>query len=188
MATGQARSRELRGALLISPEYLALNHEMHERNPRYGTSGGKRADQVHAVACSIGAHDVLDYGCGKGDLRAALVERFSPLVFNVHEYDPAIYGKDEPPAPADLVFCGDVLEHIEPDCLNAVLNDISRAAKELVFLVIATTAAKKTLADGRNAHLIVAPVEWWAPKLMSRWEMKLMRGGENALMFVGAAK
>jgi hypothetical protein len=32
--------------------------------------------------------------------------------------------------------------------------------------------ALKTLPDGRNAHLIQEPVEWWLPKIMQRFDLQ----------------
>src|SRR5688572_27897097 len=145
--------------MLISPQYARLNAELHRTNPHYGTSSAKRAAAIRAEAGRHGCRSVLDYGCGKGGLRAAL--GFS---LDVREYDPAIEGKNERPKPADLVVCTDVLEHVEPECLDAVLDDLRSLALKAVFLVVSTVPSKKTLADGRNAHLIVEPLEWWLPR------------------------
>jgi 2-polyprenyl-3-methyl-5-hydroxy-6-metoxy-1,4-benzoquinol methylase len=68
---------------------------------------------------------------------------------------------DAAPEPHDIVACTDVLEHIEPDCLDDVLKDIRRCTKKVAFLLIATRPAIKVLADGRNAHLIQQPYTWW---------------------------
>src|SRR5262249_17383902 len=89
------------------------------------------------------------------------------------------------PQAADLVACTDVLEHIEPECIGAVLDDIASLVRHLVFLVIATQPAKKTLADGRNAHLIQEPVQWWAPPLMRRWDTIALLGRAGEFPFIG---
>jgi hypothetical protein len=144
-----------------------------------GVSGAKWAPMVHQLAGDLQAKTVLDYGSGKGTLKSALLDgRWSAtmmqhgLPYEVFEYDPAIAGKTEKPASADLVVCGDVLEHIEPDCLEDVLDDLRNIAQKAVFLVVATRPAKKVLSDGRNAHLIVERSWWWLPKILSRWELK----------------
>lgn len=154
---------------LITEEYRALNKALHASNPLYGTSGAKHAGFIADVAKWLNATTILDYGCGKQDLGLAL----SHLL--VTGYDPAVEGLDETPEPADLVVCGDVLEHIEPDCLEAVLDDLKRCALKGIYLVVATVPAKKTLADGRNAHLIQQPKEWWLPKIMQRWDLRFFQ-------------
>ncbi len=76
------------------------------------------------------------------------------------EYDPAVAGKDLPPEPADLVVCTDVLEHIEPDCLDDVLSDLARLTKKVLLVNISTRPAVKVLADGsqRPHSPDVAPI------------------------------
>jgi 2-polyprenyl-3-methyl-5-hydroxy-6-metoxy-1,4-benzoquinol methylase len=146
--------------MLISEGYRKLNRELHNTNRAYGTSSGKHVPIVRELAQSIGAKDVLDYGSGKGLLKEGIGEGLT-----VREYDPAIDGKETPPEPCDLVICTDVLEHIEPECLDDVLSDLARVTRKLGFFTIATRAAMKTLADGRNAHLIQEPGNWWLARL-----------------------
>jgi hypothetical protein len=173
--------------MLISDEYRALNAQLHRDRPDYGTSGHKWADAVMMLAKERGANTVLDYGCGKRTLRGAL-----PLLnerdFRLYEYDPAIPGLDAAPSPADLVVCTDVLEHIEADCLNAVLDDLRRCTRKVAFLEIATRPAVKTLADGRNAHLIVEPPEWWLPKLDARWSSVGVFAGSGSFVYIGVPR
>lgn len=166
---------------LIGEEYLALQRELHGRG-NYGVSGHRWADNVLALADKLQAKSILDYGCGKGMLgwQIRAVFKLRPLPFEYFEYDPAIEGKDAAPLPADLVVCGDVLEHIEPEHLEDVLDDLRGLARKAVFLVVSTQLAAKVLADGRNAHLIVKPSLWWLPKILDRWDLNSFqdRGGE----------
>ena len=164
--------------MLISDEYRRLNAQLHERGD-YGVSGHKWAALADELARRVNAKTVLDYGCGKGTLGAALRQQ-EPLPYAILEYDPAVAGKDEKPLRADIVICGDVLEHVEPECLFDVLDDIHNIARAAVLLVVATRPAAKVLADGRNAHLIVEPASWWLPKIMDRWRVVQFsdRGGE----------
>lgn len=165
---------------LYTPEYLAQNKALHALGG-YGTSGHSWATDVAHVHRSIKAESALDYGAGQQTLSMALPD------LNIRGYDPAIPEISEPPEPADLVICTDVLEHIEPECLDAVLDDLRRLTIRAVFLVIATRPAKKTLPDGRNAHLIQAKAIWWMPKLMSRWDFRQITDlhGGMAFMFFG---
>jgi hypothetical protein len=152
--------------MLITPEYLAMQRQLHADPRGYGTKGSKWAPTVLHEVNWLGAKSVLDYGCGQGSLGRAL--RDEPGL-SVREYDPAIAGKDAPPAPADVVVCTDVLEHIEPDCIDAVLDDLRRVTLRRAFIVVSLVPAGKTLADGRNAHILLQPREWWAEQLGRRF-------------------
>lgn len=145
----------------------------------WGASGYSHAGRVDAFAMEIDAHSILDYGCGRGTLKKTLIGEFSdkrgeklpgfgwhPDLIN--EYDPGITGKDQLPTWAhDLVVSTDVLEHIEPKCLDSVLKMMRRLAGKGLFLNIATTLAKEILPDGRNAHLIVEGESFWLPRLLA---------------------
>jgi hypothetical protein len=143
---------------LISEEYRALNAQLHADNLAYGVGGAKHAPTVIKLTEELKTQSVLDYGAGKGYLARE-------LPFPIWEYDPAIPGKDAAPRPADLVICTDVLEHIEPDHLLAVLDDLRRCTRRVGYFVIHMGPSGKTLADGRNAHLIQKPAHWWKTKL-----------------------
>jgi hypothetical protein len=168
----------------ISPEYIELNRKLHETNPQYGANGHRYAPMMLEQARECGALTVLDYGCGKGTLAPIL--RANGL--ETFEYDPAITGKDARPGVADLVYCGDVAEHIEPEYLDAFLDDLKRVTGKRLVLIIATRPAVKTLADGRNAHLIVQPLEWWLPKLTDRFALARLQATRGEIVFIGDAK
>ena len=146
--------------MLISPEYAALNAGLHKSNDAYGTSGGLYTADVMRFCAALKARSVLDYGAGKGLLRKSL-----PQTLDVREYDPAIEAISARPEQADIVTCTDVLEHIEPECLLEVLEDINGLSARGVFLSIACRPAKKFLSDGRNAHLIVEKPMWWLGRI-----------------------
>ena len=142
---------------LISEEYRDLNAELHASSRKFGSHGHRWASRVSAFLDE--GYSVLDYGCGKGMLRQFV----GPIV---SEYDPAIKGKDQEPDPADLVVCTDVLEHIEPDKLDAVLGHLATLTKRRLLFNIATKyAINHLLPDGRNPHLIVESPDWWKAKL-----------------------
>lgn len=153
--------------MLISEAYREQNRKLHEDRPDYGSGSHRWAKLVTDICEHRGLHSVLDYGCGKGALKAAL----SGL--DVREYDPAIPGKDAAPEPADLVVCTDVLEHIEPELLDAVLDDLARLTGKVGLLVASTVPARKCLPDGRNAHLIVESADWWRERIAARWDVAL---------------
>ncbi len=153
---------------IISPEYLALQQELH-LNPNYGVASIEYAPIVRDVLNGSKAQSLSDYGAGKQNLKMAL-GRLGKSDFAYFPYDPAFpdYGT---PQPADLVCCIDVMEHIEPDYVDAVIADLASITRKLGFISIATGPAIKVLADGRNAHLIQKPSSWWLPKLCEYFEI-----------------
>ncbi len=140
--------------MLISADYLDQNRQLHESEPLYGVSSWKEVANVETLCRMYKTTDVLDYGCGKGRLADG-------LKIDIQSYDPAVPEFTKRPWPADLVICTDVLEHIEPDCLFSVLDDIRNLTRVAGYWVIATRKASKLLPDGRNTHLIIQPYEWW---------------------------
>jgi 2-polyprenyl-3-methyl-5-hydroxy-6-metoxy-1,4-benzoquinol methylase len=146
---------------LISSEYKRLNAEKHASSPEYGTRSGKHLTHIAGHANTYGITNILDYGCGKAELEEGLKEGG----FKVTSYDPCIEKYSVRPLPADMVVCTDVLEHVEPEYLDNVLADIAGLTKQYAYFNISLMEAMKTLPDGRNAHLIVQPWQWWAEKL-----------------------
>lgn len=167
---------------MISEEYRRVNAEMHKVNDDYGRMGQRYADHVRATAAVVGGKSILDYGCGKHTLRNAM-----PEWQDFREYDPALPGFDAPPDPADVVVCTDVMEHIEPEHLDAVLDDIQRLAGKGVFFVITMVPAGKLLPDGTNPHKICETEAWWLPKLMARWRLWAFENGPKRFFFMGRA-
>lgn len=144
--------------MLISDAYRDLNVQLHRDSAAFGSRGQKWAPRVAYLAAQSGCRTILDYGCGKSPISVSGLD--------VRGYDPAVFDHATRPEPADLLVCTDVLEHVEPGCLEAVLSDIRALARWMAFLVIATRPSDKFLADGRNAHLIVEPMPWWQTRLL----------------------
>ena len=154
---------------LISEHYRELQEELH-RNPGYGVASVEYAPLVADYVRRNSVHEMLDYGAGKGRLGEEL-DWLVPWELTVHHYDPAVPRWSATPAPAPFVACIDVLEHIEPERIDAVLDDLQRVTSQTALFTIHTAAAAKTLADGRNAHLIQQPPEWWLPRLLQRFDL-----------------
>lgn len=152
--------------MLITPGYVRANAALHDKHASYGAFGARWADRVRALLARTGGASVLDYGCGKGTLGRALEG------VDVRDYDPGVPGKDALPEPADVVVCTDVLEHIEPDCVDDVIAHLGGLTRRAAFLNVSTRRAAKTLADGRNAHLIVEPSEWWRERIGRRFRIE----------------
>jgi hypothetical protein len=156
-------------APLISEEYRRMQQQLHE-NPQYGIASVTYAPLVAEVLDATGTSELLDYGAGKGRLGLALGAQIGrPL--KIHHYDPAIPEWSAPPEPCGFVACIDVLEHIEPQWLDNVLDDLRRVTVGMGLFTVHTEPAVKTLPDGRNAHLIQQPPSWWLPRFFERFEL-----------------
>lgn len=116
----------------------------------------------------------LDYGCGKAELheRHRLQELWRLDVLD--KYDPGVVEWCEPPSRSyDLVFCTDVMEHIEESDIDSVLRHIHSMTRKVAFFSISTRLASKLLPDGTNAHKTVKPEKWWRVKLSEAFPDKL---------------
>lgn len=158
-------------AVLISDAYRAQQEALHE-NEHYGTVSVSYAPLVSEICNKLEVQHLLDYGAGKCRL-------FQNLKVNhrmtLQAYDPGVEKISAPPVPAEMVACIDVLEHIEPENLDNVLDDLVRLTEAVGVFTICTAPAKKALPDGRNAHLIVQPMEWWLPKIWERFDIQTVQ-------------
>ena len=165
----------------ISDGYLAMQQELH-KNPNYGVASLGFAPVVLGLMQQTGVRSLSDYGAGKCNLHKALQERG----FKDYEYFPydPVFPEYGPPKPAELVCCIDVLEHIEPDYLDTVLDDLQSITRKFGFFSVHTGPAAKVLADGRNAHIIQRPTSWWLPKLCERFEIVHLQRAPGAFWVV----
>lgn len=154
----------------ISEAYRLQQQALHN-NPDYGVASLQFAPLVKEIMTHRKVRSLSDYGAGKCNLRKALND-LGTTGFDYFPYDPAFpeYG---PPRPAELVCCIDVLEHIEPDYLPSVLEELAALTKDgRGFFSINYEPAIKTLPDGRNAHLIQEQPSWWLPRLCAHFEIR----------------
>ena len=171
--------------MTISDDYRNAQKQLHE-NPNYGVASLQYAPIVKEVIQQIGATSISDYGAGKCRLRMKLKE-LGLRKFRYFPFDPAFpeYGE---PKEAELVCCIDVLEHVEPLYLNDVLIDLRKITTGHGFFTIHTGPAVKTLADGRNAHLIQNPASWWLPKLCDHFEILHLQASPGGFWIVVSPK
>lgn len=169
----------------ISNEYRKLNTELHTNSPDYGVSVRTLEVAMEPVSNLIAvtkAKTILDYGCGKGKFIEALSRKWPEV--EVRGYDPAIEKFSEEPSNCDVVISFDVLEHVEPECISQVIEHIANLTGIAAMLNVATKPAKKILADGRNAHLIVEPHSYWRELLDQHMKIVIEEEQANSSLFV----
>ncbi len=168
---------------MMTDDYRRMNEQLHRDYPTFGANGNRYSEVVDAMIAANDFKSVIDYGCGKGTLLRSLLSDVQKT-----NYDPAVPEFSTAPDSADFVVCTDVLEHVEPDCLDQTLGDIWELARMGVFFVIATRPAKKTLPDGRNAHLIQADPRFWLPKIWQYFNVKSCTWNGRELTITGSVK
>ena len=152
----------------ITEEYRQLNQQLHETpGVKYGYNGAAQAETVKALAKQYRCASILDYGAGKRTLSAALKQMGCK---DVRDYDPAIPEIAAPPRPADCVVCSDVLEHVEPELVDNVLDDLKRLTRKVAFVRICTVpCTSKALPDGSDPHRSVHDADWWHERISQRF-------------------
>ena len=154
----------------ISDQQLALNRSLHKADPAFGSRDQASGLASHLPLALVRMHErglcssMLDYGTGKG-LLVERLRRELPSGITVTGYDPAVerWAK-RPQSPHDILTCLDVLEHIEIDLIDDTIKDIKSLTKRFCFIIIDLQPAVKKLADGRNAHVLLAPSDWWVAR------------------------
>lgn len=164
---------------LISDNYKKMQQVLHERG-NYGTASLGFGGVVSDILNKTGAETLLDYGCGSMQNLRNVLQPARSVQYN--GYDPAVDEYAEKPDPADIVVSIDVLEHIEPEFLDNVLDDIQALARYWCFLSVHTGPARKVLADGRNAHLIQEKPGWWLERICKRWDLLSFQKTEQGFM------
>ena len=69
----------------------------------------------------------------------------------------------------DMVFCTDVLEHIQEKDVDKALSELVRISKKYIFCTICSI--KSTMFPDLNLHLTIKPRQWWEDKF-SRYPLK----------------
>lgn len=166
---------------LISEQYRQQNETLHESG-KFGTIAEKYAPMIGKIMDKLEVTHLLDYGCGSNlSLMKTLKVGHK---FKYQAYDPCVERFSAPPVPAEMVVCLDVLEHIEPDCIDDVLDHLQEMTEAVGVFTVCTVAAHKTLPDGRNAHLLQMPPEWWLPRIMCRFNLQTYQNMNDTGFFV----
>jgi FkbM family methyltransferase len=153
---------------LITESYRREQAALHAKG-NYGVTGAQFGPLVRALLGATQARSLLDYGCGSK--RSLLTTLKLPQGVEYEGYDPAVPDFAANPLPAELVSCIDVLEHIEPNLLGDVLAHLASLCDPYGFFTVHTGPAAKVLSDGRNAHLIQQPREWWLQRLRDHFDV-----------------
>lgn len=149
---------------------------------------------LEVMAVSAGS-SVIDFGCGTG--RGGLALAAAGLDVTLTDFISASRDQEalvlpflewdltQPcPLRAPYGFCCDVMEHIPPDDVEKVLNNITVSA-DTVFFQISTVPDIFGAMIGQTLHLSVKPHEWWLDIFASiGLQMLYAHQGDAASIFV----
>jgi hypothetical protein len=144
--------------VLLTDYYKSVLEQEHA-NGEWGVASVHYAPRVANMMKRYNLNEVLDYGAGAGNLEKTLKTILPDVI--VYNYEPGIPKWNIIPSPCKMVACIDVIEHIEPECIDSVLDDLERVIEGYAFISISTTLANRVLNNGWNAHICLKdPQEW----------------------------
>jgi hypothetical protein len=137
--------------------------------------------------------DLIDFGCGCARATKHLQDdgydvlgvdfvdaRETDVPFKHHDLTKPL------PVKAEMGYCCDVMEHIEPENVDAVLANIMGAVERCFFSIHFGPDHFGSVV-GHPLHLTVAPFTWWLTKLKEHGKVKDARDliGEGVFLVTG---
>lgn len=151
---------------MISEQYKKFLTDLHSKN-RFTEKNYWYLDFKNFISNESLPTSLIDFGCSHGALIQKIKQDF-PKIQTVDGYDPGVIEfQNKPNRKYDMLVSTDVIEHIEPEFLDETLRYIDSLYTKTAWIIIACYPAKKSLPDGRNAHLIIEPPSWWIEKIQS---------------------
>ncbi|MGD2095048.1 MAG: class I SAM-dependent methyltransferase [Phycisphaerales bacterium] len=142
-----------------------------------------------------GVRTILDAGCGSGKLLKKMLDmgfqckgidiadncldpELKPLQEKILKTAPLWRKETFEERQFDAVICTDVLEHIHPQYVEEVLQNIYHWANKYVFLQIALFEDYFGQKIKQRLHLTVRPKKWWDGQLQ-KFEYKVLACSKN---------
>ena len=186
----------------MTTDHKKLEREKYEtmwKEPRYRQySPGERLVDYFLSRVNVSAdHTVLDFGCGTGRAASAIAAKTKAKVIGL---DIAMNCLDQDsdvtlmecciwediPVKGDVGYCTDVMEHIPPQHIDAVLRNIKNNIKNETFFQICTKDASFGKDKGLTLHMTVRNEGWWKRKLEEYFTLKEWSAGNTGFTCIAA--
>jgi len=170
VAPGEHLAMEFLRQAKVSPESHVID---------FGSGTGRGALLVALMGqCKVSMVDFAS-NCLDQEVRDICVAQPDHLTFLEHDLTIPI------PLTAKYGFCTDVMEHIRPEDVDIVLNNVLKSAQR-VFFQISLEEDQCGKLIGEHLHLTVQTFDWWLDKFRSKdcvvyWSEKR---GETGLFYV----
>jgi hypothetical protein len=159
---------------IITPYYKDQIKTLHEmlqtKQRRWGSTSARNfGDEIKCFLTKKNrVRSLLDFGSGQSSMKGFLEENLPKKqldMLEIVEYDPGIPGKDIlPDRDFEMIISSDVLEHVEPECIDETIAWMQAHTTRFLYHHIACDPAGINLPDGRNVHLITEDLAWWMKK------------------------
>jgi|TARA_S200002703_G_C3796696_1_gene245956 hypothetical protein len=150
--------------MLISEEYKKKIQEKHQQHKKWGGAVIAKGPKIDFIAKISNSKSILDYGSGKNSFEKEIKSMYDIVPYSIHNYEPGIEELSGDPPCCDMTICIDVMEHVEPECVDAVFKHIFNKTNKIVMFNISCVPAGGAFANGDNLHLTVRPPLWWLDK------------------------
>lgn len=159
---------------------LVQMRQFHRTSKAFSGNGVlKHRDSLVQFSRARGATSGLDFGCGKGNQynieMTGGYNLAAELGYTPYKYDPGVPDFDVLPPLGmvfDIVWCVDVLECVPEQDMDWEVANIAAFARRGLFVTVGSYPSKKTLPNGRNAHITIQDEEWWHAKFQPLWEAR----------------
>ena len=162
--------------------FIEASRQLHSDNKQYGAASEYSKPDTMKFRLTIpqaikaaqefsSITSILDHGTGQGGLIETL-NQHKALKIVAKGYDPCVPEfSDLPASKFNIVTSIDVLEHLGIDYIGSTLNEIVNLTENFFFFCIDLIPASKKLKDGRNAHTLIAPPDWWLQQIKNKFKI-----------------
>jgi hypothetical protein len=147
----------------VITEAYKRERELKYLDPMSGEEKALHAPMVSEIVNKLQVAELLDYWCGRASLVKSLKVGHQ---LKIQCYDPAMPGFSGEAIPMQMVACVDVLQDVEPECLDSVLDDLQRVTGVVGYFSIRI---------GEEHSKIVQDKAWWLDRIMKRFDLQTLQ-------------